>query len=44
MYINSIEIDNIKSLVKNNIQFVHPECDYKELGIPKPKLPNVNLL
>jgi hypothetical protein len=44
MYINSIEVENLRTFKKSKITFVHPDRDYGASEFPKPKLPNVNLL
>lgn len=44
MYIDTIDIQNFRTFRKSKIQFVHPETDFGSLGMPKPRLRNVNLL
>jgi hypothetical protein len=44
MYINHIEIENFRTFRKSSIDFCHPDQDFKALDMPKPKLPNINLL
>ncbi len=44
MYIDRIEIENFRKFRKSVVTFCHPNQDFKALEIPKPRLPNVNLL
>lgn len=44
MYIDYIEIQNFRTFRKTQIQFSHADQDFKKLGIPRPRLPNLNLL
>jgi predicted ATPase len=44
MYINKIEIENFRTFRKSHIDFIHPQQDFKGLGLPIPRLRNVNLL
>lgn len=44
MYINSIQLRNFRSFRKAEAAFVHPDQDFKALGVPAPRLKNVNLL
>jgi hypothetical protein len=44
MYINAIEIQNFRSLRKTKINFCHADLDFAQLGMPRPVLPNLNLL
>ena len=44
MYIDHLSIRNFRAFRKSDIAFVHPGQNFKRLGIPKPKLPNINLL
>ena len=44
MYIDHIEIENFRTFRKNRIDFCHPDQDFETLGIPRPRLPNINLL
>jgi predicted ATP-binding protein involved in virulence len=44
MYIDNLSLTNFRTFRKSRIDFVHPDQDFKKLGIPEPKLNNVNLL
>lgn len=44
MYIDTIDVQNFRTFHKSRIQFVHPDLDFGRLGMPKPRLRNVNLL
>lgn len=44
MYINQIELQNFRSFRHAKIEFLHPEQPFKKIGLPKPRIPNVNLL
>ncbi|HEY1082699.1 MAG TPA: AAA family ATPase, partial [Prosthecobacter sp.] len=44
MYIDNIQIENFRTFRKSRISFVHPDQDFAKLGLPKPKLTNINLL
>jgi recombinational DNA repair ATPase RecF len=44
MYIDHIRLENFRTFRSSDIAFVHPDQDFKKLGIPKPRFPNVNLL
>ncbi|MCW3052175.1 MAG: ATP-binding protein [Chthonomonadales bacterium] len=44
MYINSIQIQDFRTFEYAEIDFVHPECDFAQMELPVPQLPNVNLL
>lgn len=44
MYINSIVLQNFRSFRKAQIEFVHPDQDFERLGLPVPRIKNVNLL
>lgn len=44
MYINEIEIKNFRSLRKTKIGFCHANTDFAKLDMPRPSLPNLNLL
>ena len=44
MYIDHIDIENFRTFRKCRITFCHRDQDFKALGIPKPRLPNINLL
>ena len=44
MYIDRIFLRNFRSFRKTQIDFVHPDQDFEQLGMPAPKLKNVNLL
>ncbi len=43
MYINQLEIINVRTFKKSKLQLLHPDRRYTK-ALPKPKLPNVNLL
>lgn len=44
MYIDHIHIENFRTFRKSQISFVHPDQNFDKLGLPKPKLTNINLL
>jgi predicted ATP-binding protein involved in virulence len=44
MYIDNLSLANFRTFRKSRIDFVHPDQDFEKLGIPVPKLKNVNLL
>jgi hypothetical protein len=44
MYIDEIEIENFRTFRKSQICFCHADQDFKTVGMPVPRLPNVNLL
>src|SRR5580704_1821743 len=53
MYISSLILQNIRTFEYSTIRFVHPDAEFHTPGssgsghqklLPKPKLPNVNLL
>ncbi len=53
MYIESLELENIRTFTHSKISFIHPDTRFQSPGedgstrrelLPKPKLPNVNLL
>lgn len=44
MYIDQIKIRDFRTFSKAEIDFVHPNADFAKLGLPKPRLPNVNLI
>lgn len=44
MYIDNIAIENFRTFRKSRIEFIHPQQDFKRLGLPEPRLKNVNLL
>jgi predicted ATPase len=44
LYIDQIKIRDFRTFSKAEIDFVHPNADFAKLGLPKPRLPNVNLI
>jgi len=44
MYIDEIKIENFRTFRKTKISFCHADKDYGAAGMPKPILPNLNLL
>lgn len=44
MYIDRIKLENFRTFRKAEIEFVHPDRNFKQLKLPVPKLKNVNLL
>ncbi len=44
MYIDSIKIKDFRIFRETGISFTHPDQDFAKLNMPKPKLPNVNLV
>lgn len=44
MYINTMKLENFRTFQKSDILFLHPDLDFLKIGLPKPALPNINLL
>ncbi|MBN1135769.1 MAG: AAA family ATPase [Anaerolineae bacterium] len=44
MFIDSIEIRNFRVFRETEITLVHPDLRWRNVDLPKPKLPNINLL
>jgi len=44
VYIDSIKINNLRTFKSSKVKLLHPRINSEELKLPKPKLPNVNLL
>ncbi len=53
MYIESLKLTNVRTFVKNELTFVHPDMEFHARRssqpspdglLPRPRLPNVNLL
>ena len=44
MYIDSIKLTNFRTFRESEISFIHPDVRFSKGDIPKPLLPNVNLL
>lgn len=44
MYIDSITVQNFRIFRNTKIDFIHRDCDFKSLGMPTPRLPNINLI
>jgi len=44
MYIDSIKLTNFRTFRESEITFVHPDRRFSKNDVPKPLLPNVNLL
>src|SRR5688572_15235009 len=44
MYINSISIENFRTFRKTQVSFCHAEQDFEAIGIPAPRLKNLNLV
>lgn len=44
MYLDWIRLQNFRTFRKVRIDLVHPDRDFELLGIPRPRLPNLNLL
>ncbi len=44
MYIETVRIENFRTFRKTTISLAHPEADFEAMGMPAPKLPNINLL
>ncbi|QBP77579.1 ATP-binding protein [Herbaspirillum huttiense] len=44
MYINRIDLQNFRTFRRASVQFLHSDLNLKQLGLPKPRFPNVNLL
>jgi hypothetical protein len=53
MYIDELELGNVRTFADSKIKFIHPDSHFRSPGangasrgeqLPRPKLPNVNLL
>lgn len=44
MYVDVVELNRFRTFRNAKIDFVHPDRDFKKLGIARPQLPNINLL
>ena len=44
MYLDWIRIQNFRTFRDVEINLVHPNQNFATIGVPKPKLPNLNLL
>lgn len=44
MYIDSLTVKNFRTFRKVSVQFLHPDRNFKDLSLPRPRWPNVNLL
>lgn len=44
MHLDRISLNNFRTFRESEITLIHPAQDFKKLGVPKPKLQNVNLL
>jgi len=44
LYIDSIRLSNFRTFRNTSVQFCHPDVDFAQRGLPKPSLPNVNLI
>lgn len=44
MYLNRIDLQNFRTFRRASIQLLHPDQDFRQLGLPQPKIKNVNLL
>lgn len=44
MYINSIALERFRTFRKCRIDFLHPNQEFSHIGLPTPRLSNVNLL
>lgn len=44
MYLDSIRLQNFRTFRDVEIDLVHPDQDFRALNLPKPRLPNLNLL
>src|SRR5947207_1914827 len=44
MYLDWIRFENFRTFRKAEIPLIHSDQDFSKLKIPKPKLPNINLL
>lgn len=44
MYINRIDLHNFRTFRSASVQLLHSDLDFRQLGLPRPRLPNVNLL
>lgn len=44
MYIDAIQLRDFRVFRKSRISFVHPDVRFDADGLPKPRLPNINLL
>jgi len=44
VYIDSLSLKDFRTFAVSEITFVHPDCRFSEPDLPKPMLPNINLL
>jgi predicted ATPase len=44
MYIETIRIENFRTFKKTTVSLAHPEAEFEAMGMPTPKLRNINLL
>ena len=44
MYINRIDLQNFRTFRRASVQLLHSDQDFHQLGLPEPRLKNVNLL
>lgn len=44
MYIDRLSVERFRCFDSAQVEFVHPDQDFDRLGIPRPRLPNINLL
>lgn len=44
MYINRIDLRNFRTFRRASVQLLHCDQDFAELGLPEPRIKNVNLL
>lgn len=44
MYLDGIRFQNFRTFRDVEIDLIHPDQDFGRLEIPKPRLPNLNLL
>jgi predicted ATP-binding protein involved in virulence len=44
MYIDKLRLENFRTFQETKIDFCHPDQDFSAIGIPAPRLRNINLL
>ncbi|NJL29050.1 MAG: AAA family ATPase [Thermoanaerobaculia bacterium] len=44
MYIDRLKLENFRTFECADVAFVHPDQDFETLGLPRPRLANINLL
>jgi predicted ATPase len=44
VYVDKIDIQNFRTFADVHVEFVHPDINAASLGLPAPKINNVNLI